>query len=93
VNEELYRVDRYLTQLRLAGVLGAAAGFVLGRFTEAASPMQLLHDTLVPLAKPLLGGWPSGHGTPNRPLPMGLRVRLDAAAGTITLVQGLLHAK
>jgi muramoyltetrapeptide carboxypeptidase len=93
VNEELYRVDRYLTQLRLAGVLAAAAGFVLGRFTEAASPMQLLHDTLVPLAKPLLGGWPSGHGTPNRPLPMGLRVRLDAGAGTITLVQGLLHAK
>ena len=91
VNEELYRVDRLLTQLRLAGALDAVAGFVLGSFTEEASPTQLLHDTLVPLGKPLLGGWPSGHGTPNRPLPMGLRVRLEATAGRITLLQDLLQ--
>jgi muramoyltetrapeptide carboxypeptidase len=38
VSEEPYRVDRLLTQLRLAGVLDAAAGFVLGSFTEEASP-------------------------------------------------------
>jgi muramoyltetrapeptide carboxypeptidase len=78
VNEEPYRVDRLLTQLRLAGVLDAAAGFVLGSFTEEASPMGLLQEMLGGLGKPVLAGWPSGHGTPNRPLPMGLRVRLDA---------------
>lgn len=91
VNEEPYRVDRLLTQLRLAGVLDAVAGFVLGSFTEEASPMPLLRDMLLPLSKPLLGGWPSGHGAPNRPLPMGLRVRLDATAGRITLLQDLLR--
>ena len=97
VNEELYRVDRLLTQLRLAGVLDAAAGFLLGSFTEEASPMDLLRQTLLPICarqgKPLLAGWPSGHGTPNRPLPMGLRVALDADAGTLTLQDDLLQAK
>ncbi len=92
VGEELYRVDRTLTQLRLAGVLGAVAGFVLGSFTEAASPTALLHDTLVALGKPLLGGWPAGHGTPNRSLPLGVRVALDAGAGQLMLQEDFLSA-
>lgn len=91
VNEEPYRVDRLLTQLRLAGVLDAAAGFLLGSFTEEASPSGLLQELLGGLGKPVLAGWPSGHGSPNRPLPMGLRVRLDAGAGTLTLQQDLLR--
>jgi muramoyltetrapeptide carboxypeptidase len=79
-----------LTQLRLAGVLDAVAGFVLGSFTEEASPAALLREFLLPLGKPVLGGWPSGHGTPNRPLPMGAQVALDAGAGTLTLRQDFL---
>jgi len=88
VNEEPYRIDRLLTQLRLAGVLDAAAGFVLGSFTHPESPCTVLRERLWPLGKPVLAGWPSGHGLPNRPLPLGLRVRLDAAARTLTLLEG-----
>jgi muramoyltetrapeptide carboxypeptidase len=90
VNEELYRVDRLLTQLRLAGVLDVVNGFVLGSFTEATSPQPLLHQMLERSSKPVLAGWPSGHGTPNRPLPLGIEVELDAAAGSITLREDLL---
>ncbi len=93
INEELYRVDRLLTQLRLAGVLDAVAGFVLGSFTESTSPQVLLAQMLGRLGKPVLGGWPSGHGTPNRPLPLGLRVRIDAAAGTLEVREDFLPAK
>ncbi|MDP1912215.1 LD-carboxypeptidase [Brevundimonas sp.] len=93
VGEELYRVDRLLTQLRLAGVLEAAAGFVLGSFTEEASPAALLREMLGTLGKPLLAGWPAGHGTPNRPLPLGVRVALDADAGTLQLREDFLQAK
>lgn len=93
VGEELYRCDRQLTQLRLTGVLGAAAGFVLGSFTEQDSPAALLRDMLVALGKPLLAGWPSGHGTPNQPLPLGVRVALDADAATLQLREDFLQAK
>jgi muramoyltetrapeptide carboxypeptidase len=91
VSEELYRVDRLLTQLRLAGVLGAVAGFVLGSFTESESPDALLREFLLPLGKPVLGGWPSGHGTPNLPLPMGVMVEMDAQAGTLKVLEDFIR--
>lgn len=87
VNEEPYRIDRLLTQLQLAGVLEGAAGFVLGSFTHESDPTAALLDRLGALGKPVLAGWPAGHGAVNRPLPLGLRVRLDAAARTITLLE------
>jgi muramoyltetrapeptide carboxypeptidase len=89
VCEAPYRVDRLLTQLRLAGVLDAASGFVLGSFTEGEDPTTVLHEHLAGFGKPLLAGWPAGHGRPNRPLPLGLRVALDATAGTLTLEEDL----
>jgi len=88
INEDAYRVDRLLTQLHLAGVFQAAAGFVLGSFTEMSAPFSELHARLLPLGKPVLGGWPAGHGTPNRPLPLGVWARLDSGAGTLTLRAG-----
>jgi muramoyltetrapeptide carboxypeptidase len=85
INEEPYRVDRLLTQLRLAGVLQAAAGFLLGSFTEGGAPEGVLQALLGQLGKPVLGGWPAGHGTPNQPLPLGLRVRLAVHAKAASL--------
>lgn len=85
ISEALYRIDRLLTQLRLAGVLDAVRGFVIGSFTESVAPIGLLQQMLGALGKPLLAGWPTGHGTPNRPLPLGLPVVLDADAGTLTM--------
>ena len=93
INEEIHRIDRLLTQLRLAGVLDAVGGIVLGSFTKGASPAALLRETLLPLNKPVLGGWPTGHGTPNRPLPMGLQVRLTArpdGTGQLQVLQDFL---
>ena len=75
-----------LSQLRLAGVLGRIAGLVLGSFSGAGSPDAVLADHLQGLPCPVLAGWPAGHGQPNRPLPLGLHVELDVAAGTLTLV-------
>ena len=90
INEEPYRVDRLLNQLRQAGVLDAARGFLLGSFSEEASPKAVLEDYLRPLNKPVLGGWPAGHGMPNRPLPLGAKVRLDSARGTLTMLEDVI---
>jgi muramoyltetrapeptide carboxypeptidase len=90
VNEDLYRVDRLMLQLQQSGMLAAASGFVLGSFTESDNPLPVLRAFLQPLGKPVLGGWPSGHGTPNRPLPLGALALLDAGAGTLTFEQDVL---
>lgn len=79
ISEDPYRVDRYLAQLRLAGVLGAVAGFVLGGFSEADSADAVLADYLQPLNKPVLAGWPAGHIVPNGALPLGLAVDMEVA--------------
>ena len=71
-------------------LLDAAAGFVLGSFTESDDPLPVLQDHLGQLRKPVLGGWPAGHGTPNRALPMGALATLDADAGSLRFDQPVL---
>lgn len=76
--EEPYRIDRLLTQLRLAGKLGAAGGFLIGSFSDAEDPDPVIRELLMPFGKPMLSGWPSGHCRPNYPLPHNVEVVLDA---------------
>jgi muramoyltetrapeptide carboxypeptidase len=86
IGEEPYRVDRMLAQLRLAGVLDAVAGFLVGSFSDADSPDEVLADYLSRLGKPVLAGWPSGHCRPNVPLPLGLHVRMDVQLQRLELL-------
>jgi muramoyltetrapeptide carboxypeptidase len=91
VSEPPYRVDRLLTQLRLAGVLDAAVGFVLGSFTvDDGDATAVVQEQLGRLNKPLITGWPAGHGQPNRVLPLGVPVTLDAAAGAVRMEADVL---
>ena len=88
VAEDEYKVDRMLTQLRLAGALQAAAGFVIGSFSDTpdgGNLLPLFEQMLGPLGKPVLTGWPAGHCRPHWPLPMGAAVKLDATACRLTL--------
>lgn len=91
VSEAPYRVDRLLMQLRLGGVLEQARGFLLGSFTGSSEPADdVLREYLLPLKKPVLGGWPAGHGRPNTLLPLGIQARLDADAGTLILLDSAI---
>lgn len=94
VNEPLYRVDRMLTQLRLAGKLEGVRGVLVGDFagitTAALAP--LLEDTFAPLGVPVLAGWRSGHCDPNVCLPLGARVRLDSDRQSLVLEEDLFRA-
>ncbi|MEV0645791.1 LD-carboxypeptidase [Phytomonospora sp. NPDC050363] len=90
INEEPYRVDRALTQLRRAGVLGAVAGIALGNFTDCADDwgvdiVDVLAKALSGLGVPILGGLPVGHGIRQETVPYGTRATLDAVAGTLTV--------
>jgi muramoyltetrapeptide carboxypeptidase len=93
VGEKTYRVDRALTQLRLAGVFDGIAGLVLGRFTERQSaafdiPLEdVLGELALRLGVPCILGAPIGHVDENWCLPLGVRARLDADAGTLALLE------
>jgi muramoyltetrapeptide carboxypeptidase len=88
VNEPLYRVDRAVRQLLLAGAFRGVAGLVLGRFSgmkpaERRAVPQLFLEALGSRAVPAVSGLPAGHGSPNRALPFGVNATLDADAGTL----------
>jgi muramoyltetrapeptide carboxypeptidase len=94
VHEDLYRVDRMLAHLRLAGALSGLAGVAIGRFTEmkrqtsggALAFDEVLETYLAPLGVPVAHGFPIGHVDDQWTLPLGVRARLDADAGTLAVL-------
>lgn len=95
VNEPLYRLDRYLAQLSLAGKLKAAAGVLLGGFTfdkgEAGESPDavdaLLDEYFGQLEMPVLAGLPAGHHRENWALPISGLVEVNANSRRVTLVE------
>lgn len=88
VAEELYRIDRLLTQLLRGGWFDGVRGIVLGDFTDGASPesvRDLAMDRLGPLGVPMVAGAPVGHGRRNLAFPFGVPAVLDADAGTLVV--------
>ena len=92
VNEAPYRVDRMLSQLRLAGVLGKVSGVVVGSFCPPGAPEsaeldRVVREYLEGLKVPVLWKFPVGHNPPNATLPHGGLVEIDADRGTLRLVE------
>ena len=93
VGEQPYRLDRMLSHLKLAGVLDAVAGIAIGGITETPGPdgdaaaMAVIQDRLGSLGIPVATGFPFGHIDENWTLPMGVRARLDAYEGTLSLLE------
>lgn len=89
--EELYRIDRMLTQLHLGGKLSRLAGFVFGRCTDCTfkgpgfSLEDLLFERFEQLGIPAISGLSFGHIEQKLTLPLGVRATLDGDAGTLSL--------
>jgi len=95
VGEDLYRVDRALSHLRLAGILERIGGVIVGQFTEmelgtrdGALPFgEVLEHYITPLGIPAAYGFPIGHVDEQWTLPIGLRSRLDADTGRVEILE------
>jgi muramoyltetrapeptide carboxypeptidase len=96
VHEEPYRIDRMLTQLKLAGVLNRLKGFVFGSCSEcepgegsygALTLDEIFIDHIKPLGIPAWQGAMIGHQQPQWTLPEGIPVEIDADAATIRLLE------
>lgn len=85
--EAPYRIDRMLTQMRMAGCFDGLAGLALGAFSDCGSAdavHRIVVDRLGGLNLPILAGFDVGHETVNMTLPVGLPVQLDTYSGTLT---------
>jgi muramoyltetrapeptide carboxypeptidase len=92
-DEEPYRIDRSLTHMLRSGWFEGACGVVLGSWVRCGTPEHVravLADRLTNLDIPILWGMPIGHGAANHAVPLGVPARLDAGAGTLTLIQPAL---
>jgi len=91
LGDRLYRLDRKLAHLGLAGVLDQVSGIVIGECRYAAesepslSLREVLDDLIVPLGKPAIYGLACGHGAYHLTLPLGVRCHLDATHGVVSI--------
>jgi muramoyltetrapeptide carboxypeptidase len=95
VNEEPYRIDRWMTQLDLAVGFDKAAGVMIGICENCGpqgdGPSLTLDETLdvhlQPLRVPAVTGYSFGHIRNQFTIPVGIRGRLDTEARTVTLLE------
>ena len=95
VNEGIYRVDRMLTQMKLAGILDQLNGFVFGKCTECGPGSgygsftmdQVFDHHIEPLNIPAWSGAMIGHISEKFTVPIGIQARIDAAKGTIKMLE------
>lgn len=95
VDEGFYRIDRMLTQLKLAGVLPRIKGFIFGTCAECSAGEgfggltleEIFADHIAPLGVPAWTGAMIGHQTPQWTVPVGIDVEIDASKGIIVMTE------
>jgi len=95
VNEKIYRIDRLLTQLKLAGVLDKVSGVIIGKciqcepskITQSLSLEEVFLDRFKPIDVPVYSGAMIGHIERIFTLPIGVNVRMNADVGSIELLE------
>ena len=101
VNEEVYRIDRMLTQIKLSGKLKELAGIVFGKFTRCDPSNhhatqftleEILENFTNELGIPAVTGLMFGHYEDQTTLPIGCNVELDANHRTLKLLEAAVES-
>lgn len=100
VDEAQYRIDRMLTQLRLAGKLKEAAGIIFGECTDCGegdcrppfestlSVTEVLNGIIGQAGVPAFSGLTIGHTVDQLTVPEGIPATLDADRGELIIDEG-----
>lgn len=96
INEPPYKIDRFLNQLRLSGVLSKINGIILGKFIscyeEDANKKtltlgEIINDYLCLLKIPILYDFPTGHIKDFITIPFGLKIKLDTKKDVVEFLE------
>lgn len=96
VDEDIYRIDRMLTQLKTAGILDRISGLVIGKCTDCGvkkpaigslTMRQVLYHHIIPLNVPAWYGSMIGHDDKIFTVPEGSMVKINAEKGTIEMLE------
>ena len=95
VKENIYRLDRLLTHLKIAGIFDQLAGLIFGQCSQCLPDLdyssltleEVVWDHIQPLGIPAWYGAMIGHIEPVLTLPIGLEVEIDASIGTIQMME------
>lgn len=93
IDEELYRLERMLLHLRLAGKLDRLSGLVIGEMVNiraAKVPIprsfeEIVLDVCAPTTFPIAAGFPCGHGQHQVTLPLSAYVELRCGEDGVEL--------
>lgn len=95
VGEDIYRVDRMLTQLKLSGILSQLSGFIFGTCSNCGPGKtygsltleEVLDDHIKPLGIPAWYGSMIGHIEDKFTIPLGIQAEVNADKGRISLLE------
>lgn len=98
IDEEPYKIDRMLSQLRLAGKFEDCGGIIIGDWNNCVPKKQrasltlekVFEDIIVPAGKPTLYNLKAGHCCPKITVPFGVEAEIDADSCTLTLKESAL---
>jgi len=99
VEEEPYRIDRYLAQLKMAGILNKISGLVIGQFVDCVpndpekpnlNLDQVFEDYFFDLDIPIISNFAYGHVPIKHTMPVGAKVELDTNQGALIIKENVV---
>lgn len=96
IEEENYRFDRMMNQLRITNILDDTNGIIMCELTDVKasdttkpflSVEQVIDDYLLELKKPVVSGLVYGHVPKKLTIPIGIRATLDTAKNSLEFAE------
>lgn len=94
VGEQIYAVDRMMSQLKLSGILNKISGFIFGKCSDCKPGSgygsftleEVIDHYIKPLNIPAFSGTMIGHIDDNFTIPNGIKVEINSTEGTILML-------
>jgi muramoyltetrapeptide carboxypeptidase len=97
IDEEPYKVDRMVNQLKMANKFNEASGIIIGDFKNCVPKKrersltldEVLTEHIAGTGKPVLKGFNIGHSSPSIAIPLGSRGTMNTFEHTLMIESGI----